>query len=84
LNSPNYTIDEKFAYVKKYLLNLQLSLVPNPRYNQEAVIPPKLGDAWIPKVLVTIGKETHHAILDLGSSVSILSKELYEFRVTKY
>jgi hypothetical protein len=41
-------------------------------------IPPKLGDAWIPKVLVTIGKETHHAILDLGSSVSILSKELYE------
>ena len=23
-------------------------------------------------------KETHHAILDLGSSVSVLSKELYE------
>jgi hypothetical protein len=42
------------------------------------MIPPKLGDAWIPKVLVTIGKETHHAILDLGSSVSVLSKELYE------
>jgi hypothetical protein len=48
------------------------------RYNQKAMIPPKLGDAWIPKVLVTIGKETHHAILDLGSSVSVLSKELYE------
>ena len=42
------------------------------------MIPPKLGDIWIPKVLVTIGKETHHVILDLGSSVSILSKELYE------
>ena len=42
------------------------------------MIPPKLGDMWIPKVLVKIGKETHHAILDLGSSVSILSKELYE------
>ena len=42
------------------------------------MIPPKLGDIWIPKVLVTIGKETHHALLDLGSSVSILSKELYE------
>jgi hypothetical protein len=42
------------------------------------MVPPKLGDAWIPKVLVTIGKETHHAILDLGSSVSVLSKELYE------
>jgi hypothetical protein len=43
------------------------------------MIPPKLGDAWIPKVLVTIGKETDHAILDLGSSVSVLSKELYEW-----
>jgi hypothetical protein len=42
------------------------------------MIPPKLGHAWIPKVLVTIGKETHHAILDLGSSVFVLSKELYE------
>ena len=36
------------------------------------MIPPKLGDAWIPKILVTIGKETQHAILDLGSSVSVL------------
>jgi hypothetical protein len=42
------------------------------------MIPPKLGYAWIPKVLVTIGKETHHAILDLGSSISVLSEELYE------
>ena len=25
-------------------------------YNKEAMIPPKLGDAWIPKILVTIGK----------------------------
>ncbi|MBI0385316.1 hypothetical protein JBE27_55885, partial [Streptomyces albiflaviniger] len=38
-------------------------------YNNEAMIPPKLGDAWIPKILVTIDKETQHAILDLGSSV---------------
>ena len=29
LNSPNYTIEEKFAYVEKYLCGLQLSLVPN-------------------------------------------------------
>ena len=42
------------------------------------MIPPKIGDIWIFKVLVTIGKETHHTILDLGSSVSILSKKLYE------
>ena len=47
-------------------------------YNQEAMIPPKHVDIWISKVLVTIGKETHHAIFDLGSSVSVLSKELYE------
>jgi hypothetical protein len=48
------------------------------RYNHEAMIPPKLGDAWIPKILITIGKETRHAILDLGSSVSALSKEFYD------
>lgn len=48
------------------------------RYNQESTIPPKLGDVWISKVLVTIGKETHHALLDLGFSVSILSKNLYD------
>ena len=48
------------------------------RYFNEAMIPPKLGDAWVPKVLVSIGKEIHHAVLDLGSSVSVLSKELYE------
>ena len=42
------------------------------RYNQEAMIPPNLGDVWIPKGLVTIGKETHHAILYLGSSVCFI------------
>ena len=42
------------------------------------MIPPKLGDAWLPKILITIGKETHHAILDLGSCVSALSKEFCE------
>jgi hypothetical protein len=78
LNSPNYTLEEKFSYVEKYLCDLQLSLVPNPCYNQEAMIPPKLGDACIPKILATIAKETHHAILHLGSSVYVLSKELYE------
>ena len=48
------------------------------------MIPPKLGDAWIPKIQVTIGKETHHAILDLGSSVNILSKELYDLLELKH
>ena len=29
MNSPNHTIEEKLAYVEKYLCGLQLSLVPN-------------------------------------------------------
>ena len=29
LSSPNHTIEEKLAYVKKYLCGLQLSLIPN-------------------------------------------------------
>jgi hypothetical protein len=29
------------------------------------------------KILIVVGKESHNAILDLGSSVNILSKELY-------
>jgi hypothetical protein len=61
------------SYIANHVLKEKIA-----RYNQEAMIPSKLGDAWIPKVLVTIGKETRHAILDLGSSVSIFSKELYE------
>jgi hypothetical protein len=61
------------SYIANHVLKEKIA-----RYNQEAMIPLKLGDAWIPKVLVTIGKEKHHAILDLGSSVSVLSKELHE------
>jgi hypothetical protein len=33
---------------------------------------------WIPKILIAVGKESHHAILDLGSSINILSKKLYD------
>jgi hypothetical protein len=61
------------SYIANHVLKEKIA-----RYNQDAMIPPKLGDAWTPKVLVTIGKEIHHAILDLVSSVSVLSKELYE------
>jgi hypothetical protein len=49
------------SYIANHVLKEKIA-----RYNQEAMIPPKLG------------KETHHAMLDLGSSVSVLSKELYE------
>jgi hypothetical protein len=43
------------------------------------MIPPILEDVWIPKILIAVGKESHHDILDLGSSVNILSMELYDF-----
>jgi hypothetical protein len=33
---------------------------------------------WIPKILIDVGKESYHAILDLGSRFNILSKELYD------
>jgi hypothetical protein len=61
------------SYIANHVLKEKIA-----RYNQEAMIPPKLGYAWIPQVLVTIGKGTDHAIFDLESSVSILSKKLYE------
>ena len=62
------------SYIANHVLKEKIG-----RYNNEAIIPPKLEDAWLPKILITIGKETHHAILDLGSSVSVLSKEFYDF-----
>ena len=39
------------SYIANHVLKQKIA-----RYNQEAMIPPKLGDIWIPKVLVTIGK----------------------------
>ena len=61
------------SYIANYIIKEKIQ-----RYNNEAMIPPKLGDAWIPKILISIYKETHHAILDLGSSVSVISKELFD------
>jgi hypothetical protein len=42
------------------------------------MIPPKLGDVWIPKILIVVEKESHHATLNLGLSINILAKELYD------
>jgi hypothetical protein len=39
------------SYIANHVLKEKVA-----RYNQEAMIPPKLGDIWIPKVVVTIGK----------------------------
>jgi hypothetical protein len=60
-------------YIEKYVIKENIE-----RYNNEAMIPPKLGDAWIHKIVITISRETHQSILDLGSSVFVLSKELYD------
>jgi hypothetical protein len=42
------------------------------------MIPPKLGDIWIPRILTVVGNESHNSILDLVSSVNFLPKELYD------
>jgi hypothetical protein len=42
------------------------------------MIPPKIWDIWIPKLQITIGKVTYHAILDPWSNVFAISKELYD------
>ena len=39
------------SYIAKHVLKEKIA-----RYNQDAMIPPKLGDVWIPKVLITIRK----------------------------
>ena len=74
-NDPSFNVHQAGfgSYIANHVLKEKID-----RYNRESVIPPKLGDAWIPKIQVTIGKETQHAILDLGSGVCVLSKELYD------
>jgi hypothetical protein len=39
---------------------------------------PKCHCRIIHQILIVVGKELRHAILDLGSSVNILSKEIYD------
>jgi hypothetical protein len=49
------------SYIANHVIKEKLQ-----RYNNEAMIPPKLGDMWIPKILIVVGRESHHDILDLG------------------
>jgi hypothetical protein len=35
-------------------------------YNNEAMIPPNLGDVWIPKILIAVGKRVTSCYLRLG------------------
>jgi hypothetical protein len=74
-NDPSFNVNQTSfgSYIANHVIKEKIQ-----RYNNEAMIPPKLGDVWIPKIHISIGKESHHAILDLGSSINILSKELYD------
>jgi hypothetical protein len=69
-NDPYFNIHqaEFGSYIANHVIKEKIQ-----RYNNEAMIPPKLGDVWIPKILIAIGKESHNANLDLGSSVNVLS-----------
>ena len=42
------------------------------------MIYPNLGDVWEANIQVTIGKITYTVVLDLGSSVNVIPKTLYE------
>jgi hypothetical protein len=74
-NGPSFNVHQTDfgSYIANQVIKKNIQ-----RYNNEAMIPPKLGDVWIPNILIAVGKESHHAILDLVSSVNILSKELYD------
>jgi hypothetical protein len=74
-NDPSFNVHQtRFgSYIANHVIKKNIQ-----RYNNEALIPPKLGDVWIPKILIVVGTESHNAILDLGSSVNVLSKELYD------
>jgi hypothetical protein len=74
-NDPSFNVHQTNfgSYIANYVIKEKIQC-----YNNETMIPPKLGDVWIPKILIAVGKESHHAILDLVSSVNIPSKELYD------
>jgi hypothetical protein len=60
-NDPSFNVHQTTfgSYIANHVIKQKIQ-----RYNNEAMIPPKLGDVWIPIILIAIGKESHHAILD--------------------
>jgi hypothetical protein len=74
-NDPSFNVHQTGfgSYIVNHVIKEKIQ-----RYNNEAMIPPNLGDVWIPKILICVRKESHNVILDLVSSVNILSKELYD------
>jgi hypothetical protein len=73
-NDPSFNVHQTGfgSYIFSHVIKEKIQC-----YNNKAMIPPKLGDVWIPKILIVVGKVSHYDILDFGSSVNILSKELY-------
>jgi hypothetical protein len=73
-NDPSFNVHQTSfgSYIANHVIKEKIQY-----YNNEAMVPPKIGDVWIPKILIVVGKESHHATLDLGSSFNILSQELY-------
>jgi hypothetical protein len=69
-NDPSFNVHQTGfgSYITNHVIKEKIQ-----HYNNEATIPPKLGDVWMRKNLIAVGKESHHAILDLASSVNILS-----------
>jgi hypothetical protein len=70
-NYPSFNVHQTSfgPYIANHIIKEKIQ-----RCNNEAMIPPKLGDVWIPKIIIVVGKESHHAILDLVTRVNILSK----------
>jgi hypothetical protein len=73
-NDPSFNVHQTVfgSYIAKNVIKEKIQ-----RYNNVNLIPPKLRYVWIPKIIIAIGKESHNATLDLGSSVNIVSKKLY-------
>jgi hypothetical protein len=74
-NDPYFSVHQTGfgSYIANHVIKEKIQLC-----NNDAMIPLKLGDVWIPKILMAVGKESHHAILDLVSIVNILFNELYD------
>jgi hypothetical protein len=57
MTHPLMFINQVLAYIANYVIWEKIE-----GYSNEDIVPPKLGDAWLPKIVITIDKETHHAI----------------------
>jgi hypothetical protein len=73
-NYPSFNVHQTVfgSYIANHVIKEKIQC-----YNNVAMIPPMLEDVWIPKIIIDVGKESYIAILDLGSSVNVLFKELY-------